>query len=78
MRPSRPVCIECECYLFRESRVATGWEALCRAESMHGRVIAVQFGMDYAWTKKELKDFMEIRGCPVWCPKLREEKTNNG
>lgn len=70
-KPSRPICRQCRYYQLRRALEAGGWEAYCTARSRHGRVIDWQYGMSPNWAKKELKDKMEIRICPGWCPEWR-------
>lgn len=70
----RPVCSECEHYRIRKARNVCGWDAICIARSRNGRVIAWQYGLDLKWTKKELRDKVEIRICPGWCPEWEVRK----
>lgn len=71
----RPICKQCESYRMQKAKGTVGWETVCVARSRKGRVIDWQFGLSSAWTKRELKDRMEIKICPAWCPKQRKEKT---
>lgn len=65
----RPICKQCECFRFRKASGVCGWEAVCTANSRHGRMIDWQYGLSSVWCRKELKDKLEIRICPGWCPK---------
>lgn len=76
-KPERPICKQCEFFRFQKADGACGWEAYCTARSRHGRMIAWQYGLSYDWTRKELKDYLESRICPAWCPKWRKEKMNH-
>lgn len=63
----RPICKECPYYSFRKASGTVGWEAYCTRLSRHGRIIEWQYGLSSEWTRKELKDRMEIKICPGWC-----------
>ena len=67
----RPVCSECEHFQMYKASGVVGYEAVCKARSRHGRMLDWQYGLSHKWTRTELKDRIESRICPAWCPKWR-------
>lgn len=65
----RPICKQCESFRFRRAKGVKGWEAVCIEKTLNGRMIDWQYGISSAWTREELKDKLEVRISPSWCPK---------
>lgn len=73
-KTERPICKQCDYFRFKKAKGVCGWEAHCTARSRSGRMIAWQYGLSSEWTRKELKDYLESRICPAWCPEWKRQK----
>lgn len=67
-----PACIEFENFRIRKYRVAEGWvcEAICARKKQR---IESQFGIVRKFCDAELKDKVNSKIKPAWCPKLKGE-----